>query len=49
VNKDLFTDVIIVINATAALTGIFTGNFIYAIIFGLNACAVFQYRVSKEK
>lgn len=48
-SKDFFTDFVIVLNATAALAGIFTGNFIYAIMFGLNACVMFQYRVSKEK
>lgn len=49
ISRDFFTDCVIVLNATACLAGIFTGNFIYAIMFGLNACVMFQYRVDKEE
>jgi len=48
-SREFFTDFAIVINATAALFGIFTGSFTYAIMFGLNACVMFQYRVREEK
>jgi hypothetical protein len=49
ITRDLFTDLVIVFNSMAALAGLLTGSFTYAILFGLNACIMFQYRVSKEK
>jgi len=48
-SKHFFTDLVIVVNAVVIVLEIYTGNYISALIFGLNASVLFQFRVSKDK
>lgn len=48
-NKNLFTDFVIVLNASASLVSLLSVEVVLTIMFALNACIMFQYRVEEEK
>lgn len=48
-NRDLFTDIVIVLNSMAAIYSVLSMDLILALMFSMNAGIMFHYMVSKEK